>query len=797
MKKTLLSILAIIALSVCSSAQQTLQADKLTINSNVAAQNVTMLDSNGDSGVGQAGNGMYIFEGSRSDTGCVTFYISGDGKNVRPLYYPVTEPQCSDASQGTLSYGVLFRAPWNNTYYYAYTSFTTSSSTSSNGNVLWLTSSPTLLQNSWSAVTNFTVSSNTALWQMYPTQWFMDNATVCPAQDYTCTHLIIGMDSVHATMGGNASQYELHPTNSAMTSWSSPSVISSAPLSNGNDWFLYYNGAYYLYSLNSALWRVPITYPSTGTLIANETVVQASTGATGVVVQPCCASYTPDVPYLDLVAAPTGSPDGTHAWVGQTSGAAVTPTGVPVALSYPGASSNNINNGMAYSIYTSSSLTGTYSFVCRMLGGQLIPTGTITQASGEVDFLGVEGISVVQSDSGTWRAYYHNSSSPQGGYLWAENTNPASCTGWGSGTAMLSTNMHALDYMQVIRTSDMRSAYMAAGEARQDSIPWKTNRGILASDNSGGYGNGTFGKHYYGIEHVGLNQNADGTDEVRLFADPVPEGVGSLPSGRIVFGNYNKVIPLMAVYATSSTATYIIKRTWVGQITPLVGDVVSISGFQLANYQFNGGALTVASIPSYVSCPSPYNTAGDACFTVSGTYTAQGVTLDNGEADEFTNWAYFDKTGLHSSALNTTLTKTCVFQFGDDSASSALATVQIYPQKSICPVDVAGKVFQVVVMGDAGASSVKVGYRHNNTLTSFSPSCTNTLGTVSGINDVISVSGGYGWGSSGTVEGVTVSANCGITNYTLTAGDWIETTAGTADGTTKRMTVAVTWQYTN
>jgi hypothetical protein len=131
--------------------------------------------------------------------------------------------------------------------------------------------------------------------------------------------------------------------------------------------------------------------------------------------------------------------------------------------------------------------------------------------------------------------------------------------------------------------------------------------------------------------------------------------------------------------------------------------------------------------------------------------------------------------------------RTCNIVRGDQSGS-ALTTGNIQPQGSLCYVDAAGTVTQVVVMVDAGASTAQLGYRHNGSTTAITP--TLTPATVSGITDHVACANTSG--TAITVEGNSVTCST-LSNSSLAAGDFIETTAGAADGTTKRMSIAMTF----
>jgi hypothetical protein len=97
-------------------------------------------------------------------------------------------------------------------------------------------------------------------------------------------------------------------------------------------------------------------------------------------------------------------------------------------------------------------------------------------------------------------------------------------------------------------------------------------------------------------------------------------------------------------------------------------------------------------------------------------------------------------------------------------------------------------VAQVIVLVDAGASTMQLGYRHNGSTTAITP--TLTPASVSGITDHVACANAGG--TAITVEGNSVTCST-LTNTSLTAGDFIETIGGAADGTSKRMSIAMTF----
>jgi hypothetical protein len=145
---------------------------------------------------------------------------------------------------------------------------------------------------------------------------------------------------------------------------------------------------------------------------------------------------------------------------------------------------------------------------------------------------------------------------------------------------------------------------------------------------------------------------------------------------------------------------------------------------------------------------------------------------------------------ISSTPGTATITRTNMIVYGDQSGS-ALSTGNIQPQGSQGYVDQNATLFTVILMEDAGASTFQLGYRHNGAITQLTPVL--TPATVGSITDKVACANVAG--TAITVEGVAVTCST-LTNTVLTVGDFIEVTGGTADGTTKRLSAAVTFTAT-
>ncbi len=127
--------------------------------------------------------------------------------------------------------------------------------------------------------------------------------------------------------------------------------------------------------------------------------------------------------------------------------------------------------------------------------------------------------------------------------------------------------------------------------------------------------------------------------------------------------------------------------------------------------------------------------------------------------------------------------RTCMIVVGADNAASALANADLGPQLNQCFVPFAATVVEIEVMADAGTPNVIVQRSHLGTPTAL---LSGALATASAGAVACSNTGG----TTG-IDGTTTCTNT-LENTAVGAGDWIGLTSGTAGGTAKRMTVAIT-----
>jgi len=186
----------------------------------------------------------------------------------------------------------------------------------------------------------------------------------------------------------------------------------------------------------------------------------------------------------------------------------------------------------------------------------------------------------------------------------------------------------------------------------------------------------------------------------------------------------------------------------------------------------NTGTATNDSLVSWVGGSLPVGNATTSIFNQPNTWAKPQL---------------FASPITSASLATPNKTRTCDILRGDQSGS-ALTTGNIEPQGSLCYIDAASTVTQVIVLVDAGASTMQLGYRHNGSTTAISP--TLTPASVTGITDHIACANAGG--TSITIEGNSVTCST-LTNTALTAGDFVETIGGAADGTSKRMSISMTF----
>ena len=223
-----------------------------------------------------------------------------------------------------------------------------------------------------------------------------------------------------------------------------------------------------------------------------------------------------------------------------------------------------------------------------------------------------------------------------------------------------------------------------------------------------------------------------------------------------------------------------------------VGNTIELDAIGTSLVALINGGVTLTATDSSITSGSPgiwiWNSSDSLTNWVGGSLPpGNGTQSILNQANTWAQPQTFASPITSASLAVPNKTRTCTIVRGDQSAS-ALTTGNIQPQGSQCYIDAASTVGEVILMVDGGASSMQLGYRHNGSTTAISP--TLTPATVAGITDHVACANSGG--SAITIEGNSVTCST-LTNSTLNAGDFVETISGTADGTTKRMSITMTF----
>lgn len=129
------------------------------------------------------------------------------------------------------------------------------------------------------------------------------------------------------------------------------------------------------------------------------------------------------------------------------------------------------------------------------------------------------------------------------------------------------------------------------------------------------------------------------------------------------------------------------------------------------------------------------------------------------------------------------LRRTCMLVVGADNGL-ALTNSDLGPQGRQCFVPSSGTINEITVAGDAGTPNVIVGRNRAGSIVNLVSSALATA-----------ASGGLACSKTTATTGLDGATTCAATlqNTTLNAGDWLELVSGTAGGTAKRMSIAVTF----
>jgi hypothetical protein len=143
--------------------------------------------------------------------------------------------------------------------------------------------------------------------------------------------------------------------------------------------------------------------------------------------------------------------------------------------------------------------------------------------------------------------------------------------------------------------------------------------------------------------------------------------------------------------------------------------------------------------------------------------------------------------------------KTCVILVGAENATNTIVNADLGPQNNQCKVAEPSTVQEITLSVDNGSSttSVQVRKRHCSTFTSGSCTAFTTTNLLSAALPAASTADADACAMSTTsatcIDGTTSSGTITVSTTALGAGDWIELASGTADGTSKRASISVTW----
>jgi len=361
------------------------------------------------------GQGVYLFSGHREDSQCLLILGSNDGITAKPFFPFGSMPGClyyGSGSDGGVRDPQLFRAPWNNLWYVAYTEVFTGVQS------FGLAQSPDLIN--WTnigPVLTSGISGSTTANLTWAPNWFMDNSTNCPAQNYTCLHVIVAV--APTGQANKFGYYETHPTNSSLSAWTTPVILGSAPNT--------------VCSYDPAVTAIGSTYYGF--------FLNASTCST---------------------------------------------------------SSNN------YQLWSSSTLTSGWAEV-----GAITSWTCVANSSGYCEAAGF-----VQSDTGTYRVYFHDTNTA-GLVYFSENTSMSN-TGWTQQMPVTGPNQFLINHLMPIRGADLTTLSNVAARSYQQALPLFAPLADAACGDAPlfiGLNGGVFVGNCWGVESVSAAQNvADGYD---------------------------------------------------------------------------------------------------------------------------------------------------------------------------------------------------------------------------------------------------------------------------------------------
>jgi hypothetical protein len=239
--------------------------------------------------------------------------------------------------------------------------------------------------------------------------------------------------------------------------------------------------------------------------------------------------------------------------------------------------------------------------------------------------------------------------------------------------------------------------------------------------------------------------------------------------------NFNGASSVPALIADQAMLFWSDGSNYFGSAPPKAGTGITLSAASngLTIIASGTGTVTTTGSPSSGNMTKFSGATSITNGDLSGDVTTSGTLAATIAANVVTS--------AKLAVVNTR--RTCMMIIGADNATAALSNSDLGPQLNQCFIPFAATVVEVEVMADAGTPNVIVQRSHLGTPTAL---LSGALATAS--------AGAVACSNTGGTTGLDGTTTCSSTlqNTSVAVGDWIGLTSGTAGGTAKRMTVAVT-----
>jgi hypothetical protein len=223
-------------------------------------------------------------------------------------------------------------------------------------------------------------------------------------------------------------------------------------------------------------------------------------------------------------------------------------------------------------------------------------------------------------------------------------------------------------------------------------------------------------------------------------------------------------------------------KTFTSPISVSSGHSIGLGSDATCAWEQSAGALQLCSLSGELALNNNNTGSRTVLYMVS---PASGIVHATGSGGE-TRSSPVDTTDLASGAVTSAKLatantyRTCMIVVGADNGS-VLTSADLGPQNQRCFIPYAATVVEITVFADAGTPSVIV---RKNALTNLLSSALATA-----------ASGAVACANTGGTIGLNGATTCSATlqNTDITAGATIGLASGTADGTAKRMSIAITF----